>query len=453
MKSIFLRAIFELLLICSFVFGLILPGRVQAQSFATVRVSVASDGTQADEVSYSPSLSGDGRFVAYTSLATNLIMGDTNGMSDVFVFDRQLGTTVLVSVTNAGTYGNGHSHYPSISFDGQHVAFVSTAHLDINHPDQSGFFVRDLNSGITEWIAWLGEDCCFTPSLSSDGRYVAFNTDAADLVAGDTNQVMDVFIRDRQNNLTELVSISNSGGYGNDYSVHPSISPDGRYIAFSSLATNLVDTPTLGIAEAYVRDRETGTTQLVSVAGDGTPGNDGLLSPPAISEDGRYVAFLSPATNLVNGDTNEATDIFVFDRQTSTTRRVSVASDGSQGNGVSDMFAMTPDGRFIAFRSTSSNLVSGDTNNSRDIFVHDLLTGMTERVSIANDGGQANAASYDLSISADGSVVSFGSNATNLVADDTNGVGDIFVRARAVNDPKFRVLLPYLQVPLAPVIQ
>src|SRR5438132_6140403 len=175
------------------------------------------------------------------------------------------------------------------------------------------------------------------------------------------------------------------------------------------------------------------TTERVSVASDGTTeGNDASLGS-ALSADGRFVAFDSAATDLVAGDTNLVSDVFVHDRQTGTTERVSVASDGAQGNGSSGLlsFAFSPalsaDGRFVAFVSFATNLVAGDTNGATDVFVHDRQTGTTERVSVASDGTQGNAASTGAALSADGRFVAFHSTATNLVADDTNGKTDVFV--------------------------
>jgi hypothetical protein len=280
---------------------------------------------------------------------------------------------------------------------------------------------------------------------------VAFNSFSADLVAGDTNQVMDVFVRDRQAGTTERVSVSSAGLQANATSAFPAISPDGRYVAFSSLATNLAGAGPNGIAQVYLHDRLTGLTELVSVASDGAAANNGLLVPPSISSDGRLVVFISTATNLVSGDSNGTADIFVHDRLAGSTRRISIAGDGAQGNGMSDGFSITPDGRYAAFQSTSSNLVAGDTNNQRDIFVHDLRTGHTERVSTAGDGAQANGASSSPAISADGKWIADGSAATNLVDNDTNGLADVFIRERLIDAPGYPPVIHNLQVLQTPL--
>ena len=161
-----------------------------------------------------------------------------------------------------------------------------------------------------------------------------------------------------------------------------------------------------------------GNTTRVSVASDGTQSNNSSYNP-SISANGRYVAFESEATNLVRGDTNNFRDIFVHDRQTGQTTRVSVASDGTQANGHSYDPSISADGRYVAFASLANNLVSGDTNDQQDIFVHDRQTGQTTRVSVASDGTQASGHSFNPSISADGRYVAFVSSASNLVGGDT----------------------------------
>ncbi len=199
-------------------------------------------------------------------------------------------------------------------------------------------------------------------------------------------------------------------------SVDTSISADGRFVVFQSDATNLVAGDTNGASDVFVHDRQTGTTTRVSVdsAGHEATGLYPASGDPAISADGRFVAFDSNATNLVAGDTNSAYDIFVHDRQTGTTTRVSVDSAGNQANGYDP--SLSADGRFVAFTSGASNLVAGDTNGASDVFVHDRQTGTTTRVSVDSAGWQAYSFSHLPSISADGRFVAFASNATNLVA-------------------------------------
>jgi Tol biopolymer transport system component len=251
-------------------------------------------------------------------------------------------------------------------------------------------------------------------------------------VSGDTNNTHDVFVHDRKTGQTTRVSVRSNGTQGNGLSVHPSLSADGRYVAFDSESSNLVRGDTNSTTDVFVHDRQSGKTSRISVASDGTQGDGfSIVTSPSISANGRYVAFLSFATNLVSDDTNFAADIFVHDRKTGQTTRVSVASDGTQGDGNSEFPWLSANGRYVAFHSLASNLVSGDTNFTSDIFVHDRKTGQTTRVSVASDGTQGNSFSGDPSISANGRFVAFSSVASNLAeGGDTNGVNDIFVHDR-----------------------
>ena len=420
-------------------------GSVHAMPGNTTRVSVASDGTQSNHDSYNPSISADGRFVAFESEATNLVSGDTNNFRDIFVHDRQTGQTTRVSVASDGTQSNQHSYNPSISADGRYVAFESEATNLVsgdtnNHRD---IFVHDRQTGQTTRVSVASggaqaNDFSSNPSISADGRYVAFISVANNLVggntepppnnpaSGDTGVDHDVFVHDRQTGATTLVSVAMDGSEGGA-SEEVSISADGRYVAFWSWADNLVSGDTNKLPDIFVRDLQTNQTTRVSVASDGTQANN-FSFEPSISADGRYVAFMSWADNLVSGDTNGDWDIFVHDRQTGATIRVSVATGGGQAAGRSQSPSISADGRYVAFASSASNLVSGDTNNHPDIFVHDRQTGVTMRVSVASDGTQTYAFSSDPSISADGRYVAFGSEADNLVSGDTNGRFDIFVR-------------------------
>jgi len=399
------------------------------------RVSLSSRGSEGNgDCGYWASISADGRYVAFQSLASNLVLNDTNDVDDIFVHDRQTGETARVSLSSGGTEGNGGSGKPSISADGRYVAFTSDAAKlvpgDTNgvvdvfvHDRQTGETARvSLSSGGTE-----GNGNSYIVGISADGRYVAFwSEDATNLVPDDTNAASDIFVHDRQTGETARVSLSSGGSEGNGHCWDASISADGRYVAFHSLASNLVPDDTNGESDVFVHDRQTGETARVSLSSGGTEGNSSSGSP-SISADGRYVAFVSLATNLVPGD-NKFWDTFVHDRQTGQTTRVSMSSGGKKGNGGSGNPSISADGRYVAFNSDATNLVPGDTNGVVDVFVHDRQTGQTVRVSLSWDGSEGNDASCNPSISADGRYVAFWSDATNLVPDDTNGFPDIFVQ-------------------------
>ncbi len=273
--------------------------------------------------------------------------------------------------------------------------------------------------------------------LSADGLHVAFTSEATDLVAGDTNALRDVFLRDLEAGTTELVSIDRFGGAadgtsGFDGSGLASVSADGRYVAFQSAATDLVAGDTNGHNDVFVRDMTAGTTTLVSVDSGGGA-SDAASGAPVLSDDGRTVAFWSNATDLVGGDTNAATDVFVRDLDAGTTTLVSVdaaggPSDGFSGSSPIGMPAISADGGHVAFGSGATDLVDSDTNGKTDVFVRDLDLGVTTLVSVDAGGGPSADHSTEPALSADGSVVAFWSRANDLVAGDTNGVNDVFVR-------------------------
>jgi hypothetical protein len=409
------------------------------------RVSVASDGTQgnrnsvvrngapANSDSYTPAISADGRYVAFSSVADNLVEGDTNGEADIFVHDRKMGETTRVSVASDGTQANsGAGAAASISADGHYVAFESTAD-NLVEGDTNGVqdvFVHDQVTGETtrvsvasdgtqanNWSAYSFCMCYYSLlSISAGGRYVTFNSIATNLVEGDADKGPKIFVHDRVSGETIKVPVPSDEPQEAEMSWGSSISADGRYVAFESWYP----------FDVFLFDRVTGETTRVSVSSEGMQENP-RSTGTSISADGRYVVFRSSVSNLVKGDTNGADDIFVHDSVTDEIQRVSVASDGRQTNSGSDNAAISADGRYVTFNSTATNLVEGDTNGVSDIFVHDRVTGDTNRVSVASNGRQGNDGSYWSSISADGRYVAFASNASNLVEGDTNGATDIFV--------------------------
>lgn len=301
------------------------------------------------------------------------------------------------------------------------LAVVATAALPAVAQAGASTTLVSKSSAGTKGDAPSGE-----PSVSGNGRLVAFNSVADNLVPNDTNNVSDCFVRDMQTGTVERVSVSSGGQQANGKCWGPAISAGGRWVAFNSQATNLAGA-TNGLTQVYLHDRQTGATTLVSErrAGDGEGGN-GPSNDPGISKDGRYVVYESKASNLINGDTNDRKDIFLFDRVTGETKRVSVRSNGQQGNGGSEDAAISADGKFIVFTSYARNLVTGDTNRKRDVFAHKRTTGKTERVSLRAGGRQANGESWNGTISGNGRFVAFESKATNLVSADRSNDRDVF---------------------------
>jgi hypothetical protein len=411
----------------------------------TTRVSVDSSGVQGNALSGAFSISADGRYVGFRSEASNLVSGDTNGFQDVFVRDRQTGTTTRVSVDSSGVEGNWMSDDPLISADGRYVAFSSEASNLVSGDtnDYKDVFVHDRLTGITTRVSVdsngvEGNEMSVAHSISADGRFVVFESDATNLVVGDTNGCTDIFVHDRVTGATTLVSVDSSGVQGIGPSWHASISADGRYVAFHSEAGNLVSGDTNGYADVFVRDLVAGTTTRVSVNSSGGQASPNSLAP-SISADGRYVAFESDAGNLVIGDANVHRDIFVHDRATGATTLVSVDSSGVQGDLGSSGALISADGRYVIFHSRATTLVSEGGNGSNHVFRHDRLTGITTRVSVDSTGVQGDGDSGARAISADGRYVSFSSLAGNLVSGDTNGCSDAFVHEMAVSVPPAHV--------------
>jgi murein DD-endopeptidase MepM/ murein hydrolase activator NlpD len=388
--------------------------------------------------SRNPSLSADGRCVAFQSFASNLVAGDVNGVQDVFVTDRYVNTPVLASVSTGGTQGNGESEAPAVSADGRWVAFQSLATNLVPGDTNSDrdVFLRDLQTNATTRasVATGGGQVSGdsnSASISADGRWITFRSTAA-LVPEDTNGFDDVYVHDRIAGTTVRASVGAAGAQGNGGSTGGSISDDGRYVAFSSTADNLVAVDANGsVADVFVRDLQSGTTTLESVSTGGVQGAGGV---PVISGNGRYVAFHTTSAVLVAGDTNGANDVFLRDLQAGTTIRISVDSLGNETtSGQSFNASVSSDGSRVAFYSTATNLVAGDTNGTGDVFVRGWGAGTTERWSVSSAGGESNGSSDLPSISGDGSFVAFDSLATNLVAGDTNGTRDVFTHFECGN--------------------
>jgi hypothetical protein len=402
----------------------------------TTRVSVSSSGAEANSQSWPESLTADGRFIAFDSDASNLVSGDSNASMDVFFRDLVYQTTELVSVDSNGVIGNRYSYLDegrSISDDGLRVVFESVA-TNLDPADTNTYqdvYLRDRASGTTTLISVdaagnVGDQFSGFSAISGDGNFVCFSGLADNLVPNDTNSVTDVFVRDLSAGTIERVSVDPTGAGANSNSWASAISRDGRFVVFSGFASNLVAGDTNAAGDVFLRDRQLGTTELVSIATSGIQGDYDSYNGQ-ISADGRFIAFDSWATNLVAGDTNLCTDVFVRDRTLGTTTRVSVSSSGSQGKFESYNASLSTDGRFVLFNSRSTTLVAGDTNGFSDVFEHDLVTGSTIRASVDSSGAESDGDSYAGDVSEGGLRVAFHSDAANLVASDTNGLFDVFV--------------------------
>lgn len=402
-----------------------------------------------------PLISADAHYVIFESLASNLVSSDLNGQSDIFVRDLAAGTTRLVSVNDAGTgSGNDSSYSPATTPDAQVIVFESLS-SDLAPGDTnsgSDVFWRDL-SRATNVLVSLNADgtstgnqpsCC--GSVSADGRFVVFESAAADLVPDDMNGAWDVFVRDMVAGTTVLVSINRTHtGSGNDASYAAAISPDGRYVAYTSAASDLVSGDANFLPDVYLYDRLTGSNRLASVNHRGTASGQGAsLHPSAFSANSRVFAFLSEANDLVALDDNPGvTDLFAHDALTGANTLVSARCDGAGGGSADSGEArLSADGRFVAFQSHAADLVAGDLNGAPDVFLRDLVSGTTFLVSRNPAGtGTGNRGSTNAVLSADGSRVAFASEATDLVPDDLNGLWDVFVWS-GVALPSARFLTP-----------
>jgi Tol biopolymer transport system component len=408
--------------------------RSPAVANATTRIlSTSTDGVQGNGNSAAVNTSGNGDYVVFESNASNLVNNDTNGVSDIFLRDRTTNKTVRVSVATGGGQADGESHSAEVSPDGRYVVFESFADNLISNDTNGTYdvFLRDRTLGTTVRVSvssskQQGNGSSSDPCVSPDGSYVVFESNASNLVSSDTNGVTDVFLRDRNQGKTVRVSVSSSKQQGNGSSSDPCVSPDGRYVVFESLATNLISSDLNNSTDIFLRDRTAGKTVRVSVDSSEHEANSGSYSS-VVSPDGQFVAFESFATNLIGSDTNGVSDVFLRDRTAGTTVRVSVSSGKDQGNGYSSDPSMSDDGQHIAFESAASNFYSGDTNGHVDVFVRDRSAGVTKVASIDDSGVIGNAASSDPSITSDGSYVVFESESSNLVSNDTNGHTDAFI--------------------------
>jgi uncharacterized repeat protein (TIGR01451 family) len=351
----------------------------------TELVSVSTAGVQGDQDSQTPSISDDGRFVAFVSLAENLVAEDTNLATDVFVRDRLLGTTERVSVSSSGRQGNG-------------------------------------NSGLLNLMGG--------PNISGDGRFVAFSSEASNLVRGDRNANPDVFVHDRLTHETTRVSVSSAGAEANAGGTEPDISRDGRFVSFLSFADNLVPDGNF-TGDVYVHDRQTGVTERISQAPDGSDANGQSLFVPRLSEDGRFVYFSSFASNLVDGDPdNGDVDAYLFDRQIRTTTAITSnrPSSGVISHGIAG--GISGDGRFLTFTTQDTSFIDPDTNGFvEDAWLVDRSTGAYVLVGRNDDGVQGDDSTFAGDVSDDGRFIALVSRATNF-GGPTNFRENVYLRDR-----------------------
>jgi Tol biopolymer transport system component len=417
-----------------------------AQQCSIERLSVSPTGIGGNGFSSRSTISGNGQLVAFGSNADNLVPGDVNSDADIFLRDRTAGTTTLVSRPTAGGQANGGSGIPAISSDGRFVAFRSVAtNLDPADGDpKPDIYRHDRVTGETVLVSHrlvpgTHPDGAFMSSISQDGRFVAFDCWDDNLVPGDLNGTIDIYVRDMQTGVMELISVGNQGELGDSFSDAPSISWDGRYVGFASSASNWFPGNAQKRPHVYVRDRVLGTTTLVSYSPSGTYGPVGRGFGPSISGDGSRMAFMywgaDIQPSIFNGHTWTGAQVFVRDLLDGSLTYVGYSVKGGVSAHECRYPTLSSDGRFVAWDSLSDDLTVTQGHGNENIFHRDLETGVTVLVSRGMGGTKPDGYSVHSSISADGRTIAFASQAGNLVPGDSGLIVDIFVRECDVASP------------------
>jgi hypothetical protein len=409
-----------------------------ASAVFVLRADVTSTGAQSVGPSNFPTVSADGRYIGFMSAAQDLVPGVTNGTYNSYIHDALTGATSDVAVASDGTPGNGPSYTPRVSADGRYSVFASSATnlVPIDTGGTQNVFLHDSQTGATTLVSMSStggapNGASTVDDLSSDGTFVLFDSMATNIVSGVAPPSTEAYLFDRLTGATTLVSQTVGGTPADGSNIGGGVSDNGQYVAFTSTSPTLAGGAGLaGVSQVYLRDLVTGTTTLVSVSLPGGPGN-GASAWPSISSTGQFVVFQSDASNLVPNDTNGVTDVFERNMSAGVTVRVSVSSSNGQANGQSLIYmpqhrAVSANGCRVVFYSSASNLVPHDTNHATDVFLHDCQTNRTTLVSTDAYGLQGWFPSAHAAISADGNYVVFASRSMNLVPNDTNVATDIF---------------------------
>lgn len=405
------------------------------QTAAFAQVDVSTSGVQANSQSYEVYLSGDGRYVAFTSTANNLVVGDTNSQFDAFVRDLWSGTTERVSLSASGQQLSGESAARGISYDGRYVVFVAFG-LDV-HPDdldvKGDIFLRDRVLGTTELISVSFDS---SPSLqdsnrasiAADGRFVAFDGGDSNFVPGDTNATGDVFLRDRLLGTTVRVSVASDGSQGDGSSWGPKVSADGTRIVFMSRSKTFYPNANDEV-HVYLRDLTADKTHAIDVNPWGRLGDESTTEV-SISPDGSTIVFKSQASDLLAGGPFIQTPKPHLWREGEPMQALLFA-DGRPGGDNRDA-TLSQNGGLVAFEGGLKYWVAGDPTGGTDIFLQDTTLHVTQQVSANGYDNPANFQTIRCSMSWDGRVIAFLSAATNLVPGTTPGILHAFVR---ISDP------------------
>lgn len=407
-------------------------------SSKVISVSLNGDKT-GDAGSYPSAISPSGRYVVFDCFANDVTEVGSGGLEQIVLHDRSTHTSELISAGPVGEPGDANSHDGQVSSDGQLVVF-STLATNLYPPSSSygQIVLRNRQTGGVELVSvsTSGESAdkeAYNPSISGNGRFVVFDSLADNLVPGDTNHVNDVFLRDRQLGTTVRIGLKTSGKQTTSSSGDAAISPNGRFIVYLADGINNATGDTTPRQDVILFDRQKNTREVVSLSSTGASTNDHCYHG-TVSDDGRYIAFYTYASNLVPGDTNRTGDVFVRDRVAGTTTRVSVKSDGSQLDGLSFASAISGNGRYVCFTSYA-RASANDTSNQLDCFVHDMVTGTTELLNVNTAGVQANGSATSSILNRDGRFAVITSGGTNFGLPDDNGAGDVILRDRLGSNP------------------
>lgn len=431
---VFIALTFGLLLLVGWDFRAVTSATVPGTNAV---VDLNSSGVEEGSGLYNGfSVSTNGRYVAFASAATNLATSDTNGVADVFVRDTVSNTITRVSVASDGTQANDYSQAPYITGNGRYVVFESNASniADVSAITHyyNGLYIHDMQTGTTQLLAagyyngtptWSSHLLSIdSGQISEDGNIVAYSE------SGGPTSNEDAFVLNRLTNATTQINHTSTGGNPTSTSSSQigSISCDGRFVMLNSNASNLVSGQSTGHFNAFMVDALNNySIKDIALAANATT----LVNARGLSCDGNYVAVSSNATNLVSGDTNSSEDVFLYDVVHDTYALESTTSSGTQGNSDSDTASVSDDGRYIGFESSATNLVTGDTNNTEDIFLRDTSANTTQLVSRNSTGTIGNDYSGSPQIERDGRAIVYSSWANNLVSGDTNGTGNVFKSA------------------------
>jgi Tol biopolymer transport system component len=392
-------------------------------------IGVTGNGSSAE---YYGAISDDGRYVVFGSSATNLVPGDTNGYSDIFLYDHLGGQLRRVSTDALGNQANGNSARPALSRNGRYLEFQSAAtNLAVGGDSSSAVFLKDLVTGAIQCVSTdnagnPANEYCFPSVPTDDGRYALFWSYASNLGPNGSNGQCQLYLKDMASGLTACVSTDSSGVLGNDYTDSGNVSGDGRYVLFNSYANNLVADDTNSGRDAFLKDLASGTTIRVST--DAVGGQADRSSRGFITNDGRYVLMISSATNLVAGDTNGVDDVFLKDLATGAVVRLSTDDAGTEANAASARCQLTSDGRYVLFESAANNLIADDTNGQTDVFRKDLISGATMRLIADVSSGCGTSGFYLYGNTPFPEYVAFSADANGIVSDDLNDDCDLFTR-------------------------